>query len=225
MKIITFYADCQLPELARKKQEGFDWRQAIELLAKSAKRFGYQTLVVTDQKTDIDAWLRVGDAKEEGLMLWLLNAQCEAIRSAESKSVMVSPDTLIAGDLRFLFGQSDVSILTRKKPKPIVNSVIGFLPSDRLYNLWTRIHERAKTLSDESREWGADIDAVVEVMGIQSDENRIRHVGDVRARFIPLYGNFESVRPYNEPKRLKAPIWDFKGSRKRLMPEYARFLC
>src|SRR5690606_40209712 len=59
------YADCHLPETAKRKQGNFDWRQAIGWLTESAARQGYETLVVTDTKTDIDAWLRVGDRSEE----------------------------------------------------------------------------------------------------------------------------------------------------------------
>lgn len=222
MKIITFYADCVLPEHARQKQHGFDWRQAIKYLELSAARFGYETVVVTDKKTDIDAWLRVGDATDSGLMLWLLEAQCETIRLAGQRAVMVSPDTLIAKDLDFLFGKWDVSLLTRRKPKPIVNSVIGFEPSDRLHKLWCDILARAQTLSNESKEWGADIDAVVDVMGIRFNEDAARSVGGVKARFLPIHGRFESARAV--PVAMRAPIWDFKGARKKLMPAYAELL-
>lgn len=225
MKIITFYADCDLPERAKVKQQGFDWRAAIGLLKRSAARFGCQTVVVTDAQTDIPAWLRVGNAKADGVMTWLLQAQAAAIAACESeRAVMVSPDTLIAGPLDFLFGDWDVSIMTRVKPKPIVNSVIGFRPSARLWGLWQRVVSRAAELSDESKAWGADIDALVDVLGIRANENGMRDVCGVRARMMPLAGRFASAKLGERPRPMPVPIWDFKGERKALMPGYARLL-
>lgn len=217
MKIVTFYADCHLPEIARRKQGAFDWRQAIGWLRDSAARQGYETLVVTDTQTDIDAWLRVGDAKASGLMLWILEAQAEAIRQSEGPSVMVSPDSLIMGSLDALVGEWDVALLTRRKPKPIVNSVIGFKPSDGLHRLWLEVLAVALQLPGHSREWGADIDAVVQRLGIQPSEDRVRKVNDVKVRLMPVDGIFTSVRD----KPATTPIWDFKGDRKQQMHRFA----
>lgn len=224
MKIITFYADAELPDKPRANQEGFDWRKAIKHLERSGNRFGYQTLVVTDERTQIEApWLRVGDASE-GMMMWLLKAQAAAVAASKEPSVMVSPDTLLAGSISFMLGHWDMSILTRAKPKPIVNSVIGFTPSKRLNSLWSRFVESAETLSRESLEWGADIDSLVNVMGVQPLENAIRNVDGNLVRFIPLIGKFESVKFHQKPHRLSSPIWDFKGARKAMMPAYAKVL-
>lgn len=218
MKIVTFYADCHLPEIARRKQGAFDWRQAIGWLRDSAARHGYETLVVTDTQTDIDAWLRVGDAKASGLMLWILEAQAEAIRQAKWTGAMVSPDSLVMGKLDALMGDWDVSLLTRRKPKPIVNSVIGFVPSDRLHRVWLRALEVARNLPPESQEWGADIDALVSLMKIQPAESGTRTVGEVVAKFIPMESVFTSVR--DAPAT--TPIWDFKGNRKQNMHRFVR---
>lgn len=216
MKIITFYADCDLPERPRRKQEGFDWRQAIAWLRDSAAKQGYETLVATDSKTEIDAWLRVGDAKASGLMLWILEAQAEAIRLADGPCVMVSPDSLVMGSLDMLIGAWDVSILTRVRPKPIVNSVIGFNPSERLHRLWLDVLETARSLPRESQEWGADIDALVERLSICPLESGVRKVSGVKVRFIPMDSVFTSVRD-TAPK---TPIWDFKGNRKQKMQRF-----
>lgn len=226
LKIITFYADCQLPEQPRKNQEGFDWRAAIELLRRSGARFGYETVVITDERTKrVQPWLRTGNAIDDGVMTWLLKAQRAALASfTGERAVMVSPDTLIAKPLDFLFGDWDVALLTRAKPKAIVNSVIPFRPSPRLVSLWDRVLERAAVLPEDSRAWGADIDAVVDICGIAPLEDRERKVGDVAVRFLPVEGRFESVRLKGAPARLPSPLWDFKGARKALMPAYARAL-
>jgi hypothetical protein len=216
LKIITFFADCHLPEKARKKQEGFDWRQAIRWLSQSAAKQGYETLIVTDTKTDINAWLRIGDAKESGLMLWILEAQAEAIRMADGPCVMVSPDSLVMGSLDMLFGQWDVALLTRYKPKPIVNSVIGFVPSGGLYRLWLKVLDAAKNLPPESIEWGADIDALVDCLSIAPAEAGDRYVDGIKAKFIPMSSVFTSVK--NEQP--STPIWDFKGARKQHMHRF-----
>lgn len=222
MNVITLYAECELPEVSRIKQRGFDWRKAIEWLEKSASKQGYKTHVVTDTKTNIDASVRVGDARKSGLMKWILEAQTEAIRQASGPSVMVSPDSLVMGPLDTLFGGWDVVLLTRRKPKPIVNSVIAFQPSDRLARLWQRMAAHSKCLDAKSLEWGADIDALVSYMNISQSENCTRMIDDVRVRFMPMEPVFTSVS--RSGARANTPIWDFKGSRKSLMAQHARAL-
>lgn len=227
MKLITFYADCELPEKPKKNQDGFDWRGAIKLLEASGKRFGYKTVVVTDCATEVDnAWIRTGDCKAEGLMMWLLRSQAEAIQMSKKgeEIVLISPDTLLHRDLGFMFGPWDISILTRRKPKPIVNSVIACKASTELANLWFDIVEQAKTLSKESKEWGADIDAVVNRLNIKPLEDRVRIEGNLSIRFMPITNRFESIKPNNPVAPLRAPIWDFKGARKARMAEYAKVL-
>lgn len=223
LNIITFYADCQLSGNPGKNQAGFDWRNAIKMLKKSGERFGYRTLVVTDQKTEInDPWLRIGDASE-GLMMWILKAQHAAIQNADAPAIMISPDTLIAKPLDFLAG-FDLTLLTRQKPKPIINSVIAFRPSDTLANLWGEVVRTAESLPAESLEWGADIDALVQRLSIKPNENGWRSVAGVSVRFMPMDGKFQSVKHGRLPCVLNAPLWDFKGARKHLMRGYARLL-
>lgn len=220
MKVVTFYADCDLPDLPRKNQSGFDWRKAIEWLRKSAAQQGYETVVVSDQRTDIEADIRVGDAKASGLMLWILQAQAEAIRLAEGPSVIVSPDSLVKGSLDGLMGDWDVALLTRRRPKPIVNSVIGFRPSEALHGLWLRMLDHAKRLPADSIEWGADIDALVSYLKISASETGQRTVDGVRVRLLPMRSVFTSVNR-DVIERPRTPVWDFKGPRKKLMARYA----
>lgn len=194
------------------------------MLEKSAAKFGYRTLVVTDSGTDIESpWLRVGSAKDDGLMMWILKAQHAAIQNADAPAIMISPDTLIAKPLDFMTG-FDLTLLTRPKPKPIINSVIAFAPSDALASLWDEIVRLAENLPDDSREWGADIDAVVQRLQIRPNESGSRNVAGVNTRFIPVEGRFQSVKRDRAPYMLQAPIWDFKGARKSLMHGYARLL-
>lgn len=223
MNLITFYADCNLPDKPKQNQRGFDWRNAIELLRRSAAKHGYTVQVVTDESTIMESpWLRVGDAKE-GLMMWLLKAQAAAVAASEKPAIMVSPDTLIADRIDFMNGP-DLTILTRLKPKPIVNSVIGFTPSAHLNALWSRFVETAQGLSQDSLAWGADIDALVQVMGVVPNEDSTRIVHGVNVRMLPLAGRFESAKLGRQSIRMRAPIWDFKGARKAQMAEYARLL-
>lgn len=226
MKLVTFYAECDLPDKPAAKSAGFDWLGAIDQLERTGRAFGYETLVVTDGTTDLGprrAWLRVGSAKDS-IMLWLLAAQAEAVFGAREPIVMVSPDTLIAAPLDFLFGRWDVCMLTRGKPKPIVNSVISVAPSDRVTALWQEFCARADHLPPESKAWGADIDALVEVLRIRPLENTVRAHNGVAVRFLPINGRFASV-PLGAPaSRLRVPLWDFKGARKALLPDYARLL-
>lgn len=221
MKVVTFYAECTLPEQHRPKAAGFDWRGAIGNLKATVHRFtGLETVTVTDTRTDIEAALRVGDAQAEGVMLWLLDAQAAAI--AEFGDVlMVSPDTLIAGPLVSMVGPWDVCLLTRKKPKAIVNSVMMARASAA--RVWGEIAASARWLSAESREWGADIDAVLGAFHVEPSENATREVRGITLRLLPVDGVFRTV-PAGVARRIAEPIWDFKGWRKQRMPEYARFL-
>jgi hypothetical protein len=168
--------------------------------------------------------LRVGNAKDEGLMMWLLRAQHAAIVASQEPAIMVSPDTLIARPLNFLAGHWDLALLTRRKPKPIINSVIAFKPTPAVANLWGEIVTIAADLPEHSREWGADIDAVVDRLAIQFNEDATRNVGGASVRFLPMEGKFQSVRHDRQPHHMQVPIWDFKGSRKKHMRGYARLL-
>lgn len=226
MRVITFYAHCDLPPEPKRKQIGFDWHAAIRALSASARStLGCETMVVTDAQTTMQTpVLRVGDAKASGLMLWLLDAQAEAIRVSPEPSVMVSPDTLIAGRLDALFGEWDVCLLTRPRPTPIVNSVIAFRPSSRLAGFWSGIASSARALPRASRTWGADVDAVVNAFGVRPDEDDVRTVGEVKVRLMPLRGLFRSADRAAPAQRMAEPIWDFKGARKARMPDYAELL-
>jgi hypothetical protein len=225
LKIITFYADANLPDKAKRNQEGFDWRKAILMLEKSAARFGYKTLLVTDRETEFDApWLRTGDAKHEGIMHWLLGAQAAAMLAIDEPAILVSPDTLIYSRLDFLFGSWDIALLTRQKPKPIVNSVIAFKPSYEVFKAWCDVIKEAESLPPESIEWGADIDAVVNVFKVAPLEARARNVAGVRAMMIPTTGIFQSAPKVGKVSPMPAAIWDFKGGRKARMTEYARLI-
>lgn len=222
MKVVTFYADCDLPDKPKAKQEGFDWRGAIETLSDCADRFlGLETLTVTDAHTDIRCALRVGDARRDGVMLWLLDAQAAAIREF-GDVLMVSPDTLIAGRLDCLFGDWDVCLLTRKKPKPIVNSVMFARMSAA--GAWARLALDARRLPADAREWGADIDAVAHAFHVAPSEKALREVDGVRVKLLPVAGIFQTVAKGDRIIRPEAPIWDFKGFHKAKMTQYARLL-
>lgn len=231
MKIVTFFADADLPPKAQAKQVGFDWLWAVGELGRTGARFGYETLLVTDLKTDVrrDPWLRFGDTREAGLMLWLLDAQAAAIRQARAEGidwiVMISPDTLLARPLDFLMDRRwDVAILTRDRPKPIVNSVLAVRPTAQTVALWERFCARANALSDESKTWGADIDALVDELQILPMENTMRQAAGCMVRFLPIRQRFRSINSGAPACRMTEPIWDFKGPRKARMAEYARML-
>lgn len=231
LTLITFYADADVPEVHRHKQEGFDWRWAIGQLERCATRFGYRVATVTDADTrDVPGtWLRYGNARKQGLMHWLLGSQAAAIAHAHETGlgnvVLISPDTLIAKPLDFLFGSWDVCLLTRLRPKPIVNSVIAARPSPSLAGVWWGIAGQAKSLPPESQEWGADIDAVVNAFGITPMQRGTVTRGALRVHLQPVTGTFTSAPlGARAATPLRTPLWDFKGPRKALMADYARML-
>lgn len=225
MRLATFYADCELPPAPREKQRGFDWHGAVETLTRSAvAALGARTILFTDGRSMVrQPAVRVGDARETGIMLWLLDAQAEAVRSAAGPLLMVSPDTLIAGPLDMLFGDWDVCLLTRARPAPIINSVIAVRAGAMLAAVWQDIADSARELPESSRAWGADVDAVVNYFDVKPREDGIRKVGCTTVRLLPIDGIFRSV-DRGPARPLSEPIWDFKGSRKARLPEYARLL-
>jgi len=226
MRLVTFYAEANLPDAAREKQKGFNWRWAIYALAASAERWGMSLDVVTDNHTPFAAqpWLRVGNAKDEGIMMWLLEAQRAAVREAKGPVVLISPDTLITAPIKFLEGPWDMSILTRRRPKNIVNSVMWVRPGRAVNDAWDRIVRQSKQLPPASREWGADIDALVNHFRIRPAEDNLRVVAGVKVKLIPIDGKFVSVPLGAAPRPIKAPLLDFKGARKSLMQGYAKML-
>lgn len=227
MKVVTFYADCDLPPAPKAKSAGFDWHRAIRDLERTARSaLGAQTVLVTDERTQVQKpALRVGNAKETGIMLWLLDAQAEAIRtSREERLVMISPDTLLAGPLDALFGEWDACLLTRTHKVPLLNSVIAVRPSAKLAALWAQIAFDARFLPPSAHEWGADVEALVSTFSIRSGDNRTAEVNGCRIRLQPIHGLFRSVDLAAPASRLREPIWDFKGARKARMPDYAALL-
>lgn len=226
INFFTFYAACDLPVKTRDKQAGFDWHAGMKLLAQTVRQHHDEKLLkVTDCATPMDdAALRVGYARYSGVMLWLLHAQAAAIAYSDADLVLVSPDTLLAGRVDFLFGDWDVCLLTRMRPKPIVNSVIGVRRSIKVEDWWADLVQRAKLLPAESQAWGADIDALVDATHVQPGENSTREVDGLCFRFMPIDNVFRSVPGAGAPQRLPVPIWDFKGYRKQRMADYARLL-
>lgn len=227
MKVVTFYADADLPDSPRAKQKGFDWRWAIGELSRTAQaKLNAETMIITDMKTPMQdgVFFRIGDARDEGIMLWLIDAQAAAVAAAEEPMLLVSPDTLIAGPLDVMFGDWDMCLLTRARPKPIVNSVISIVPGIKMARLWNYMAVEARQLPVHSKNWGADIDILVETLEIHPNEDAIREIHGVRVRLMPMASVFQSVDAAAQPRRLPVPIWDFKGRRKQLMPAYAALL-
>ena len=125
----------------------------------------------------------------------MLSAQAEAIRESGTSAVMVSPDSLISKPIDFLIGDHDLTLLTRLKPKPIVNSIIAFKPSLKLFTMWLEIVQAANNLPASSREWGADIDAVVDRLSIKPAERGRRMVDDVEVKFKRIDRDWENYLP------------------------------
>jgi hypothetical protein len=220
LKVVTFYADVDLPEKVKHKSLNFDWWNAI---AQMVSTLPYPFSIISDHNTAAKLPVhRFSNAKEHGLMLWLLDAQAEAIRISDEDILMVSPDTLFNGVPHAMIGDWDLCLLTRKSPKPIVNSVI--YAKQNAYCFFRKISLQARLLTDDSKEWGADIDAIVNALNIQPNEDCIREFDGIKVRLLPIDGVFKSVDCWNPAVRLQEPVLDFKGQRKSRMTEYFNLL-
>ena len=226
VRVVTQYVRPQSVRMADAEaavRRDFDWPAAVGRLGRSARRaMACGTLVLTDPATPLAGPALRVPVRDGFLMLWLLDSVLAYLESPafDRDTVLVSPDSLVLGDLRPWLGGYDVGLLTRDRPKPILNSVMGFPLAGRAgaVRLFRRACDHASGLDEAALLWGADIDAVVAVTGVRPGEAGTRDVGGSRVRFLPAAGVLRSIRPADlAGPRPAEPVADFKGRRKRWM--------
>lgn len=217
---------------ARSSQIDFDWVGALQMLrvtAAHAMRLPVHGL--TDDTTAMpDPTLRY-PTTEPRMMLWILEVSLAYLTSPafDQDTVLLSPDLLLLGDLRPFFA-GDLTILVRQKfwKRPILNAAQWWpvAARPRLIAFYQAALDVASTLPDEVQTWGADSESLrVLLAPITPGLHRraglqVSLLNAGLAMHSLTKGDCQRLERCEPPLRPRAPIVDFKYTRKRYMPAY-----
>lgn len=219
------------PESASHRALGaFDWPRALGWLAASVRQScGVETVVLTDEVTALPVPAFRFPTAEPRLMLWILEVSLAYLASPhfDRDTVLLSPDTMVRGDLSGYFG-GDLSLLVRSHPKyarrPLLNAAQWWPAAsrDRLIAFYREALAIGRALPDNLMTWGADSESIRRLIAPIDPGMQIR--SGLRVRQIEARDVLVSVSPRFPAETaniIKVPVVDFKGWRKRLMAEYA----
>lgn len=202
----------------------------IEMAFASAKRFGYETVMVGPYSLGADHHICFTPDMESRLMNWILAAQLAFIVSPlfDQSSVIFSPDALVIKHLEPIFREPfDVAFTDRKNPRwPINNGVIYLKPAKRhqIGALWRKCLEICKSYPIETQDWYGDQQSLYDAYQAGAH----RELG-VNVALLPCATyNASPARVTNTiDKQLlnQAYVAHFKGKRKDVMRTYWDFLC
>lgn len=229
MRVLSPYR-AQAPESGAHKRLGpFDWVGALEMLRASvARSCKCETAALTDFATDVGRGPAIRFSTDEPrLMLWILEASLRYLRSSafDRDTVFVSPDTLVAADLRPYFA-GDLALLVRTNEKyerkPILNAVQWWPVASRarLCDFYAAALGAARALPAPALRWGADSEALRLLVAPVARGLHLR--AGLRVQMHEAAGLMLPGGLLNAGRRPPAPIVDFKGGRKHDMAAYYR---
>jgi hypothetical protein len=172
VKIVSPYRPFPPESPAHRKLGAFDWVDALSMLRASARQScRCQTFAITDVDTDLPGHSHRYVTTERRLMLWILEVSSAYLESEDfnQDTVMVSPDMLVVRDLREWF-KADLGVIVRLAGKyqhrPLLNGVQWWrhAAKDRLIAFYRRVRAVAATLPKKTIRWGADTEALVQVL-------------------------------------------------------------
>jgi hypothetical protein len=219
---------------AHRKLGPFDWPGACAMLRASVQRAcGCEAYVLTDADTPIDGPAYRFPVRESRLMLWLLDVWLQYLESThfDEDTAMISPDSLVFGDLRPYF-KADLGLIVRVLPKyqdrPLLNGVQFWAVAgkDRLIALYREALARAQAYPDVLVRWGADTEALrasLPTLRVGSFEHGDLSIhGFRRWDVVGEISTTEAGRiaQGKRPQRLTTPILDFKYMRKLFQRAY-----
>ncbi len=164
MRVVSPYRPFAPESQSHKLLRGFDWVDALRMLAISVARSNQcETLAITDVDTTLPVPALQFVTTERRLMLWMLEIALRYLESPafDCDTVMVCPDTLVYGDLSPYF-RGDLGLIVRSAEKyvkrPVLNSVQWWsvAAKDRLVPFFQEALAIAKTLDEHAIQWGAD---------------------------------------------------------------------
>lgn len=217
MIIVSFYAERrdQFPDAP-------DYRPLLDLLARSAARFGHRHVCITDAATapTLPCETFVTDLPHN-LMQAVIVGQLAWLRSAEftEDAVLVGADCLIARDPAGAFGDGDADVIVTSRPwddAPINNGAVYVRHDVR--RAVVALYERAMEACGE--EWGADQNAVAAAVAPVPAEHGIATRHGLRILFAPMRTHNAAPKSV-EDVAAEAFVVHFKGPRKAFMPVWA----
>ncbi len=202
--------------------------RTIDLAFASAKRLGYETVLVGnviagDKQIDFPA------DKEAHLMNWVLAAQRAFIDSPlfDCDSVIFSPDALLTRHIDKVFTLGfDIGFTIRNNRRwPINNGVIYLRPGRKreIAKLWHRAQKICKDYPVETQDWYGDQQALHDVWLAGHHERLHLNVSMLPCDIYnasPAYGEDLDAKMIES-----AYIVHLKGRRKHLMQEYWDKIC
>lgn len=216
-------------------QIGFDWIAALAMLRTTARRATQgEVVALTDMATDLPMpAFHYPTQQHRRLMLWILEVCLAYVESDDfdQDTVMLSPDTLVVGNLRPYFA-GDCTILIRPgrqyAERPILNAA-----------QWWPIHAKAKLaafyrqalaiaegLPRQLIRWGADCEALRHLLepirpglhvraGLRvSMRDRMTVLQSVGKGVLDEIARHQPLRPH------PVPLVDFKYESKQHLPRY-----
>lgn len=237
LRIVSPYRPFAPESPAHQLLGAFDWIGALRMLQTTVVRQGYEFAAITDRATVLPVPTINLPTSATRLMLWILDVSLRYLESDafDRDTVMVSPDSLVMGDLRRFFA-GDLTILVRPArrftKRPILNSVqcwpVG--SKDKLIAFYRQALTGAERLPDNVITWGADSEAIRELVapiqvGIHSRAGlQVAMVESGRVMESLTTSTMHRVERGERVSPL-APVVDFKYLRKQFMPTYFARVC
>ncbi len=227
IRVVSPYRPFAPESQSHKLLRGFDWIEALRMLAISVARSNHcETLAITDVDTTLPVPALQFVTTERRLMLWMLEIALRYLESPQfdCDTVMVCPDTLIYGDLSPYF-RGDLGLIVRSAPKyvlrPVLNSCQWWrhAAKDRLVSFFQDALAIAKTLPKSAIKWGADTIPLTQLIAPIEVGVHERH--GLTVHQIEMAGVMHSmsrlaVTRLQQGLRLpQIPICDFKYMRKQ----------
>ncbi len=229
IRVVSPYRPFAPESQSHKLLRGFDWVDALRMLAISVARSNHcETLAITDVDTSLPVPALQFVTTERRLMLWMLEIALRYLESPafDRDTIMVCPDTLVYGDLAPYF-TGDLGLIVRSAAKyvarPVLNSVQWWrhAAKDRLIPFFQDALAIAKTLDKHAIQWGADTIPLAQLIAPIEVGLHARH--GLTVHQIEMAGVMHSVsklavRRLEQGVRLpQIPICDFKYLRKQHM--------
>lgn len=214
----------------------FDWIEALRMVtATAARACGCPVHAITDIDTTLPVPTLRYPTAHRRLMLWTLEA-CAAYlasRDCDRDTVMLDVDQLVFGNLAAFFRSGvDLVVLIRPQAKhmhssqgqPFLNGVQFWRARSRkrLARFYRRALAVAEGLPEERRVWGADTDAVRELLeplalGIHERAGLVVEMIDAAVVLEAFSQAHADALVAGQPIAPLRPVLDFRFLRKRHM--------
>jgi hypothetical protein len=210
--------------------KGFDWIEALRMLAATAKPFGYNVTAITDRFLPVPH-IKLRTSHQD-LMKWILEVSVAYLESRHftEDTVFVSPDMLVNGPFPE-FGGFDLGLCIRHsekyKDKPLLNAVQMWpvASKGKLVAFFRKALSIAESMPEE---WGMDTLPITKM--ISPIEPGIVEREGLMVNMIPqrvllktiLTADAQAVRAGRKPPKPDCSLIDFKAARKVHMKDYYR---